>query len=132
MNSLFETFNLLQAAAPQGGSGQLISTLVMFGLVFLIFYFLIIRPQNKRQKETKRMLDQLKKGDKIQTIGGIRGTILSVKEETVIVKVDDDAKLEFVRSAIANVINPENKAADKADTSGEKADSKKENKKEAK
>jgi preprotein translocase subunit YajC len=54
MNSLFETFNLLQTAAPAGGSGSMLYTLGMFGLVFLIFYLLIIRPQNKRQKETHR------------------------------------------------------------------------------
>jgi preprotein translocase subunit YajC len=121
MISLFQSANLLQAA-PAGGSAQLMSTLVMFGLVFLIFYFLIIRPQNKRQKETKQMLDQLKKGDKIQTIGGIRGKITSVKEDSVIVEVDNDTKMEFVRSAIATVINPESKAdkaADKKETKKE-------------
>ena len=102
MNNLFSPL-LLQ----QGGNVQALSTIVMFGLVFLIFYFLIIRPQNKRQKKTKLMLEQLKKGDKVQTIGGIRGSVLSVKEESIIVKVDDSCSMEFVRSAIANVINPE-------------------------
>ncbi len=118
MLSLFESFNLLQTAAtPATGSTQMIPTLVMFGLVFLIFYFLIIRPQNKRQKETKKMLADLKKGDKIQTIGGIRASIFSVKEDTVIVEIHDGTKMEFVRSAIANIINPEEKAVEKADKS---------------
>ena len=104
---------LLQVAAPAGGNNQFVSTIVMFGLVFLIFYFLIIRPQSKRQKETKRMLAEIKKGDKIQTIGGIRGTIVSVKEDSIIVKVDSSCDMEFVRSAIATVINPETKAVAK-------------------
>ncbi len=121
MNSLFQTLNLLQTGAPAGGSGQLISTLVMFGMVFLIFYFLIIRPQNKRQKETKAMLEQLKKGDKVQSIGGIRGTIKTVKEDSILVTVDGNTDLEFVRSAIANVIKPEEKTQEK-----EKKETKKE------
>jgi preprotein translocase subunit YajC len=126
MNSLFETFNLLQTAAPAGGSGSMLYTLGMFGLVFLIFYLLIIRPQNKRQKETKAMLDQLKKGDKVQSIGGIRGVIKSVKEDSVVVTVDTNTDMEFVRSAIANVINPEAKNADKADKKETKKETKKE------
>lgn len=113
MNSSLNLSQVLQQV-PVGGNGQFLTTAVMFGLIFLIFYFLIIRPQNKRQKETKRMLGQLKKGDKIQTIGGIRGSIVSVKEETIILKVDDSSNLELVRSAIANVINPDGKPQDKA------------------
>ena len=119
MNSLFESLNVLQAA-PAGGSGQMVTTLIMFGMVFLIFYFLIIRPQNKRQKETKQMLEKLKKGDKIQTIGGIRGKIDSVNKESVIVVVDDNTKMEFVRSAIANVITDQKPADSKADSKKEK------------
>jgi preprotein translocase subunit YajC len=72
-------------------------------LIIAIFYFLIIRPQSKKRKETEKMLSALKKGDRIVTIGGIHGTIQSVKDTTVIVKVDDNVKLEFLRSAISNV-----------------------------
>jgi preprotein translocase subunit YajC len=91
-------------AAGAGTTASLISTFVPFGLVILIFYFLIIRPQNKKQKETEKMLAALKKGDKIVTIGGIHGVIQSVKEGTVVVKVDDSTKIEFSRSAIASVV----------------------------
>jgi preprotein translocase subunit YajC len=94
---------LLQAAQANG-TGQLITTFVTFGLVFVIFYFLIIRPQNKKQKETKDMLNRVKKGDRVQTIGGARGTVHSVGDQTIILKVDDNTKIEFVKSAIANVI----------------------------
>jgi preprotein translocase subunit YajC len=67
----------------------------------------MIRPQNKKAKETQAMLDAMKKGDKVVTIGGIHGTVSQVKEKTVIVKVDDGTKLEFNRSAIATVNNAE-------------------------
>jgi preprotein translocase subunit YajC len=91
-------------APAAGGSGQLVTTFVTFGLVILIFYFLIIRPQNKKKKETQQMLNELGKNDRIVTIGGIRGTVQSVKDDAVVVKVDDNTKLEFSKSAISNVL----------------------------
>jgi preprotein translocase subunit YajC len=106
MNSFFP-FLLLggqQAADGQpAGPTSFITSLIPFAAIIGIFYFLIIRPQSKKQKETQRMLSALKKGDKIVTIGGIRGSIQSVRESTVIVKVDDNVKLEFSRSAISSV-----------------------------
>ena len=91
-------------ASGAAGGGQVATTFVTFGLVIVIFYFLIIRPQNKKQKETKNMLAALKKNDKVATIGGIRGVCQSVKEDTVVVKVDDNTKMEFSKSAIASVL----------------------------
>lgn len=93
------------AAGSAGAGGQLVSLLVTFGLIIVIFYFLIIRPQSKKQKDTQKMLSALKRGDKVVTIGGMRGIIHSVKEDTVIVKVDDATKLEFSRSAVATVLS---------------------------
>ena len=110
MNLTSNGLVLLQAAASS--TGQMVSTLVTFGLVFVVFYFLIIRPQNKKQKEAKKMIDAVKKGDKVITIGGVHGTVHSVKEGTVIVKVDDDCRIEFSKSAIATVLAP--KAEEKA------------------
>ena len=110
MNLTSNGFVLLEAAASS--TGQMVSTLVTFGLVFVVFYFLIIRPQNKKQKEAKKMIDAVKKGDKVITIGGVHGTVHSVKEGTVIVKVDDDCRIEFSKSAIATVLAP--KAEEKA------------------
>jgi len=110
MSHVFNFFPLLMgmpasgASGSSGGSGQLVTTIITFGLVILIFYFLIIRPQNKKQKETKRMLAEIKKGDKIVTIGGIRGTVQAVHEDTVVVKVDDTTKLEFSKSAVSQVV----------------------------
>ena len=85
-----------------GGSSSLLSFLPLVAIV-AIFYFLILRPQNKKQKETQKMLSALRKGDRVVTIGGIHGVIQSVKESTIIVKVDENTKLEFNRAAISTV-----------------------------
>ncbi len=84
-------------------TGSMLTTIIPFGAVILIFYFLIIRPQNKQRKETERMLSALKKSDKIVTIGGIHGVVLAVKESSVIVKIDEGTKIEINRSAVASV-----------------------------
>lgn len=96
----------LAMAQPQGGSpeGSLISTLVMFGLIIGIFYFLILRPQQKRQKEKQRMLDNLKKGDKVVTGGGMHGTVAGLDDKTVLLQVSDNVKMKFERSAISVVL----------------------------
>lgn len=111
--------SLLQAAA---GSGSMLMSVLPFGLIILIFYFFIIRPQNKKQKETEKMLSALKKGDKVVTVGGIHGVISSTKEKTVIVKVDDNAKIEFSRNAIASVIVDKAEKDYKAAKDDKKAD----------
>ncbi len=71
----------------------------MMVLLVVVFYFFLIRPQSKKQKETQKMLDALKKGDKVVTIGGIHGVVSSVDEKNVIVKVDDTTKIKFTRSS---------------------------------
>lgn len=102
------------ASGTAAGAAGIVSMLPIL-LIFVIFYFLLIRPQNKKQKETEKMIAALKKGDKIITIGGIHGVVSSTKEKTVIVKVDENTKLEFNRTAIASVENEESKKIDKAD-----------------
>ena len=115
------------ATSTTGSFGSLIVTVV---LMIGIFYFFLIRPQNKKQKEMEKMLAALKKGDKVVTIGGIHGVVSSTKEKTVILKVDDNTKLEFNRSAIASVDKPEaeKKAEEKPAKAEAKAEDKKENK----
>lgn len=112
--------SLLQTAAA--GSGSMLMSVLPIGLIILIFYFFIIRPQNKKQKETEKMLSALKKGDKVVTVGGIHGVISSTKEKTVIVKVDDNAKIEFSRNAIATVIVDKAEKDSKAAKDDKKAD----------
>ena len=90
-------------ASSASTTAGFLTTIVPFVLIIVIFYFFLIRPQNKKQKETQKMIDALKKGDKVVTIGGIHGVISSTKEKTVVVKIDDNTKVEFTRSAIASV-----------------------------
>ena len=106
----------LQAAAP-ATSGSLLMAVLPFGLIILIFYIIINRPHNKKQKETDKMIAALKKGDKVVTFGGIYGVVSSTRESTVIVKVDDGTKIEFARTAISSVITDKSEKSAKADTS---------------
>ena len=104
MNNLNYILPLLQEGGAGGSDNMmnLVSTILMMGAVF---YFLIIRPQIKKQKDAKKMLESLKKGDKVVTIGGIRGVIQNVKEKTIVVKVDENTKIEFSKDAVSGVVN---------------------------
>lgn len=91
-------------AGSASQSGSFVQMIITFGLIFVVMYFLIFRPQKKKEQETKNMIDALKKGDKVVTIGGIHGVVSSTKEKTIVVKVDDNTKIEFNRTAIATVL----------------------------
>jgi preprotein translocase subunit YajC len=93
------------AMAPQGsGGGSMVSTLIMFGAIFAIFYFMIIRPQQKRSKEREKMLGAIQKGDKIITSNGMHGTIVGIEEKTYLIQVSDNVKIKFEKSAVASVV----------------------------
>jgi preprotein translocase subunit YajC len=80
-------------------------------LFFVVLYFLMIAPNQRKQKKWQEMLGQLKSGDRVTTNGGIRGTVLSVKDDVVVLRVQPDGvKLEFVKSAIAAVTTDEQAA----------------------
>ena len=106
-------FNLIDIAhamgpAPQGGGGQggaagLFTSLVPLILIFVIFYFLLIRPQQKRAKEHKNMIDNLKKGDKIVTSGGIHGVIESVGTNTITLKIAENTKVKIGKGYVASL-----------------------------
>jgi preprotein translocase subunit YajC len=97
--------------APDSGSGAAgapgITNFIFPIALVAIFYFFVIRPQSRKQKETQKMLSAIKKGDKVVTIGGIHGVVQAVKENsnTVVIKVDEDTKIEFSRNAVSSV-NP--------------------------
>lgn len=122
MYSLIMAMGTTATTSSTTGStqGSMFTTLITFGVIILIFYFLIIRPQKKRDKEAKDMLASMKKGDKIVTIGGIRGTVAVVKESTVIVKVDDNARIEFSKNAISQILDKKPETA--SSSKKEKAD----------
>lgn len=96
----------LALMTPQGGSdgGSMISTLLMFGVIIAIFYFMIIRPQSKRQKERQKMLGAMKKGDKVVTNGGIHGKIVAMEDKTVLVEIADNVKVKVEKSAVSAVM----------------------------
>ncbi|CUS84275.1 protein translocase subunit yajC [Candidatus Kryptonium thompsonii] len=93
---------LLFQAQPDATS-SLISTIIMFVAIFLIFYFLIIRPQQKRAKEHQKLIESLKKGDKVITSSGIHGKVVGLDDKTVLIEVDDGVKIKFEKAAIAAV-----------------------------
>ena len=95
-------FFLLSGPPPEGGGG-LASLFLPFLLVFIVFYFFIIRPQKKREDTRKQMIEAVKKGDRIVTIGGVHGTVTKVDDTSVLAQVDDTVKLRFDKSAIASV-----------------------------
>ena len=97
---------LAMAPAPNsgGGGGSIYSTVIMFGAIFLIFYFMIIRPQQKRAKDREKLLSNMQKGDKVITSAGLHGTIVFIDEKTVLLQVSDNVKLKYERSAIATII----------------------------
>jgi preprotein translocase subunit YajC len=74
-------------------------------LMFVVFYFLLIRPQQKKQKEHQRMLSEIKKNDEVITSGGVHGTIVNIKDKTYSLRVDDNVKIEVSKSAISAVKN---------------------------
>jgi preprotein translocase subunit YajC len=92
--------------AGQGGAGGMIGSLIPLVLIFVIFYFLLIRPQQKKAKEHKAMIASLKKGDKIVTSGGIYGVIEAVSANTVTVKVSENVKVKFGKAYIAALRAP--------------------------
>jgi len=92
---------------PQGeGGGSAISTVVMLSLIFGIFYFMIIRPQQKRQKERTSLLESVKKGYKIVTIGGVHGTVVGIEEKTLLIEIADGVKVKYEKSAVSNINRP--------------------------
>ena len=89
-------------ASGAGGSGLM--TMLMFGSIFAIFYFMIIRPQKKQQDQRKAMIEALKRGDKIVTNGGLFATVKDVKADRVVVTIAEGVKVEVAKTAIGGVL----------------------------
>jgi len=99
------TIFLAQASTPAGPSP--LASFVPIILIFVIMYFLLFRPQMKRQKEQARLVSALKTGDRVVTASGIHGLISNVKDRTVIVKIADNVKIEMEKSAVTTVLKTE-------------------------
>ena len=104
-HNLYWAMGSPQTPSAEGGpaQGQGVSTLVMMGLMFGIFYFILIRPQMKAQKEQQKMIAAVKTGDKVVTSGGILGTVANVKEKTVIIKIADTVKIAVLKANLASI-----------------------------
>lgn len=105
------TFTLLAMAGPSsgGGQGNAMGMLLPIVVMFVIMYFLLFRPQAKKQKDMRKMLDALQTGDQVMTIGGMFGSIVGFdkKDQVVILKVSDTVKIRITRSSIARKVTSE-------------------------
>lgn len=100
-----------QNAPSKGGQPQnapgIANILPMMLVMFVVLYFFIIRPQSKKQKETQKMLSNVKKGDKVITIGGILGLVTNVKGNIITLKISSNAEVDFKKTAISTIVTPE-------------------------
>ena len=87
---------------PQN-TGSMFASFIPMIVVFAIFYLLLIRPQQKKEKERLAMLKSVKKNDEVVTIAGIHATILNVKDKTIILRIDDNVKMEVDREAVSRI-----------------------------
>lgn len=99
---------------PGGGSGggNPVAQLLPFILMFVVLYFLILRPQIKKQKDQQKMIDGLEKGDKIVTSGGIHGVITNLKDDVITVKIAENVRVDMSRAAVSRVRNDDDKGGD--------------------
>ncbi len=97
----------LLAQTPPATGPNPIASFVPIILIFVIMYFLLFRPQMRRQKEQAKLVSALKTGDRVVTASGIHGLISNVKERTIIVKVADNVKIEMEKSAVTSVLTAE-------------------------
>ena len=96
----------LPVFAAGGGAPGVSQFPLLFVIIatFAIFYFILIRPQQKKQKQLQKTIEALKKGDRVMTSGGIFGTVSGFKENILLLKVSDDVKIEVLKSAVASVV----------------------------
>lgn len=92
------------ATAPGGGGGSQFQFMGMMAILFAIMYFLMIRPQKRREKERKAMINSVKSGARVMLTSGIIGEVIEVKESTLIVRIAENTKVELVRAAISQIL----------------------------
>ncbi|MFA7325419.1 MAG: preprotein translocase subunit YajC [Candidatus Kapaibacterium sp.] len=100
---MIKTLFAMAPGAGQGGGDSMWSMLIFFGAMFAIMYFLMIRPQKKKQQEHKKMIDGIKKGDKVITSTGIHGTVTDVNEDTFLVQIADNVQVRFEKAAVSAI-----------------------------
>jgi preprotein translocase subunit YajC len=89
---------------PSGEGGGSFTMLIPLIAIFVIFYFVLLRPQQKKQKQHQKMVSELSRGDMVITNGGLYGKVFDVKEHIIVLKLTDDVKVELVKNAVATVV----------------------------
>ena len=97
----------MTGTGQEGGQGSSTSFFIFMAVLFAVFYFILIRPQQKRQKDQRQLLQNLKKGDKVVTTGGLQGTIVNLTDTVVTVEIADKVKVKVGRNYIAGLIRSE-------------------------
>jgi len=95
---------LLMMSQPQGAEQSPFAMVVPIALIIVVFYFFLIRPQQRRVKDHRTMLDALKAGDSVVTIGGLRGRVAAIDDDKIVLRVADNVKLTFNRNAVAGIL----------------------------
>ncbi len=103
---------LIMQATPSAGGGAA-GQIIMLGMIFVIFYMLLIRPQNQRMKKHKAMLAEIQRGDEIVTNGGLVGKVTKVTDDRLMVDLGEGAKVKVVRTMVADVLNRTEPANDR-------------------
>jgi len=104
--NLLSLITVFMMGPGEGGSDGMMLNFLFLGALFFVFYFFIIRPQSKRQKEIRDKVENMKKGDKVVTSGGLIGQLNSVSDDSVLLEVDSGVKIRFLKSSITDV-NPD-------------------------
>lgn len=111
LDFFWPTVVMAQTGGPEGGGmnpgaprNSMLPSFVLMLVLILIMYFMIMRPQMKKQKQVQEMLKALKVGDRVVTTGGMYGNVVGLKDDTVVLKIDDNVKVEVARHAVAGVV----------------------------
>ncbi|OGV65049.1 MAG: preprotein translocase subunit YajC [Lentisphaerae bacterium RIFOXYC12_FULL_60_16] len=104
MTAWTTTILTIAQAAPGGQSGGMLGMMLPLLVIFGIFYFMLIRPQQRKDKERRVMIDTLKSGARVIFSGGIMGTVTNVKDQTFVIKIADNVKIEVAKGAVSQVV----------------------------
>jgi preprotein translocase subunit YajC len=125
INVLFAAYGPQGGASGQGqGGGNPMSLIFMIIAIFAVMYFLMIRPQQRQKRQHQDMLSQLGKGDKVVTTGGLHGTVAGVKDNSVIIKIADNVKVEVSRSAVSQIVSSKSSKTTQTQTQAKKTEDK--------
>jgi preprotein translocase subunit YajC len=108
MNHFFELLAMAPPAEGQSGLGMFMPMII----IFAIFYFMLIRPQQRKEKERRKMIDEIKTGARVVFSGGIIGTVSNVKDSTFTIKIADNVKIEVARGAVSRVLEKDDKVGE--------------------